>query len=166
MYPNNESTSTVTLEELSRDPYPIFHRLRRTEPVSWIDQLGMWYVTRYEDVQTVLADPERFTTRFENSTVFDTFGAQTLTSDGAEQRRYRDQFRNAFSPAAIRASLEAAVHERAISLGLHLARLEARIALETLLTRLPGVEPAPGQAMVVEGYEFRQPRRLAVRWSA
>jgi cytochrome P450 len=108
--------ATVTLDELSRDPYPIFRRLRELEPISWIDQLEMWYVTRYNHVQEVLSDAERFTTRFENSTVFDTFGAQMLTSDGTEQRRYRDQFRAAFTPAAVRSSMEAAVRECATAL--------------------------------------------------
>ena len=78
--------AAVTLEELSHDPYPIFQRLREREPISWIDQLEMWYVTRYDHVQEVLSDAERFTTRFEGSTIFDTFGAQMLTSDGSEQR--------------------------------------------------------------------------------
>lgn len=108
---SNRLGAAVTLDALSRDPYPIFQRLREAEPISWIDQLEMWYVTRYEHVQQVLADPAKFTTRFESSTIFDTFGAQMLTSDGSEQRRYRDQFRAAFTPAAIRSTMEAPVRE-------------------------------------------------------
>ncbi|MFZ0499165.1 MAG: cytochrome P450 [Steroidobacteraceae bacterium] len=106
----------VRLHDLSRDPYPIFERLRIAEPVSWIDELQMWYVTRYRDVQAVLGDPVRFTTRFESSTIFDTFGAHMLTSDGAEQRRYRDPFRGAFTPAAVRRNMEGRVRELAGSL--------------------------------------------------
>jgi cytochrome P450 len=75
---------------LNRDPYPIFERLRVAEPVSWIDELQMWYLTRYRDIQAVLGDPVRFTTRFESSTIFDTFGTHMLTSDGAEQQRYHE----------------------------------------------------------------------------
>src|SRR5262245_31258500 len=113
---SNRLGAAVTLDELSRDPYPIFQRLRELEPISWIDQLEMWYVTRYNHVQEVLSDAERFTTRFEKSTIFDTFGAQMLTSDGSEQRRYRDQFRAAFTPAAVRSSMESAVRECAAAL--------------------------------------------------
>ena len=113
---SNRFGAAVTLDELSRDPYPVFQRLRELEPISWIDQLGMWYVTRYNHVQEVLSDAGRFTTRFEASTIFDTFGAQMLTSDGCEQRRYRDQFRAAFTPAAVRSSMEAALRECATAL--------------------------------------------------
>jgi cytochrome P450 len=112
----NRLGAAVTLNELSRDPYPIFQRLRDREPISWIDQLEMWYVTRYNHVQEVLSDPQRFTTRFESSTIFDTFGAQMLTSDGSEQRRYREPFRAAFSPGAIRSRMEASVRECATAL--------------------------------------------------
>jgi cytochrome P450 len=106
----------VKLNDLNRDPYPIFERLRVTEPVSWIDELQMWYLTRYGDVQAVLGDPVRFTTRFESSTIFDTFGAHMLTSDGAEQQRYREPFRSAFTPAAVHRNMEGRVRELARSL--------------------------------------------------
>jgi cytochrome P450 len=106
----------VRLDDLSRDPYPIFELLRVREPVSWIDELQMWYLTRYADVQAVLGDPARFTTRFESSTIFATFGAHMLTSDGAEQQRYREAFRSAFTPAAVQRNLEGRVRELARSL--------------------------------------------------
>src|SRR5215813_14488677 len=46
------------------DPYPVYHWLRATEPVRWIElpipQIpGIWLVTRYADVASVLRD-ERF----------------------------------------------------------------------------------------------------------
>lgn len=106
----------VRLNDLNRDPYPIFERLRVAEPVSWIDELQMWYLTRYKDIQTVLGDPARFTTRFESSTIFDTFGTHMLTSDGVEQQRYREPFRGAFTPAAVHRNMEGRVRELARSL--------------------------------------------------
>jgi len=51
-------------------------------------------------------------------------------------------------------------------LGLHLARLEARIGLETLFSRLPDLRPMLDEPMIVEGYEFRQPKQLRVCWSS
>jgi cytochrome P450 len=36
------------------DPYPLYHRLRREDPVHWDPFLHAWIVTRYADVVTVL----------------------------------------------------------------------------------------------------------------
>jgi cytochrome P450 len=42
------------------DPYPFYARARREQPVFFSPLLRMWYVTRYDDVLTVLKDPARF----------------------------------------------------------------------------------------------------------
>jgi cytochrome P450 len=42
------------------DPYPVYHRLRRENPVHWSDALGGWVLTRYADVLAILRDPRRF----------------------------------------------------------------------------------------------------------
>jgi cytochrome P450 len=49
-------------------------------------------------------------------------------------------------------------------IGLHLAKLEARIALETLMRRLPGLALVSFAQSSPEGNEFRQPRRMDVVW--
>lgn len=46
-----------------RDPYPVFRRLRESEPVYWSDRLRRWVVTRYEDAAAILRDPETFSSR-------------------------------------------------------------------------------------------------------
>ena len=38
------------------DPYPLYHRLRREDPVHWDPFLHTWVVTRYADVVRVLRD--------------------------------------------------------------------------------------------------------------
>jgi cytochrome P450 len=50
-------------------------------------------------------------------------------------------------------------------LGAQLAKAEARIALETVLTRLPGLKLERESSEPPSGYEFRQPRRLTVSWN-
>src|SRR5437660_10028311 len=40
--------------EVLANPYPLFHRLRREDPVHWDPFLHAWVVTRYEDVVMVL----------------------------------------------------------------------------------------------------------------
>ena len=82
----------ITIEALADDPYPVFHELRRTEPVTWAPALGMWLLTRRDDIVRVLADWERFTTDSPASTIRDIFGSHMLTTDGDEQIRYKRRF--------------------------------------------------------------------------
>jgi cytochrome P450 len=54
-----DTTAALSLHRLMQpevlaDPYPLFHRLRREDPVHWDPFLHCWVVTRYEDVQRVL----------------------------------------------------------------------------------------------------------------
>jgi len=49
-------------------------------------------------------------------------------------------------------------------LGAHLARLEAQVAVETVLTRLPGLRLDPGHASAPRGLVFRKPPDLRAQW--
>jgi cytochrome P450 len=51
-----------------------------------------------------------------------------------------------------------------VCVGVHLARLEARAALLTLLRRLPGLRLDPDRPAEVRGLVFRKPPRLDVVW--
>ena len=106
----------ISLEELDRDPYPVFARLREREPISWVPALGMWYVVRYEDVREALFDSKRLTTASAQSTIFDTFGAQMLTTEGATHDRYRQATKQPFAPNFIRSNLEGSIRDLAIAL--------------------------------------------------
>jgi cytochrome P450 len=64
---NSEPSSTVPSEpplslyrllepQVLADPYPLYERLRREDPVHWDPYLHAWVVTRYADVITVLHD--------------------------------------------------------------------------------------------------------------
>jgi cytochrome P450 len=106
----------ITLEELDRDPYPAFERLRRYEPISWIAALNMWYLVGHEDVRSALLDTSRLTTESAQSTILDTFGAHILTTEGALHERYRQALRQPFTPSFIRSHLEAAIEAAAAAL--------------------------------------------------
>jgi hypothetical protein len=43
-----------------RDPYPVLARARAEQPVFELEGLGLWMVTRYEDIKRILRDPETF----------------------------------------------------------------------------------------------------------
>lgn len=88
----------VTLEELERDPYPVYARLRDEEPVSWVPAVGLWLVTRYEDVRYVDQTPELFTAETEPSTLNRTMGKNMLGSEGPDQRRIRRVLEPPFRP--------------------------------------------------------------------
>ena len=52
---------------------------------------------------------------------------------------------------------------------MHLARLELRVGLDTILDRLPNLRLDPDAALddvVIEGYAFRGPRSLPVLFDA
>jgi cytochrome P450 len=49
-------------------------------------------------------------------------------------------------------------------LGAHLARLEAQVAVGTLLARLPGLRLDPRYPSAPRGLVFRKPPALRVRW--
>ena len=89
----------VTIDALADDPYPLFHELRAAEPVTWAPELGMWLLTRRDDILRVLADWERFTTDSPASTIRDIFGSHMLTTDGDEQIRYKRRFIGPFRRA-------------------------------------------------------------------
>src|SRR5919206_2488745 len=80
---------TVTVEDLESDPYPIYERLRAEEPVSWVESVGLWLVTRWDDVQEIDTTPEVFTGETEPSTLNRTFGKNMLGSEGPYHDRVR-----------------------------------------------------------------------------
>lgn len=56
------TTWSSLLAELDADPYPVYARLRAGQPVFLLPEVNQWLVTRWDDVQRVLTDPETFTT--------------------------------------------------------------------------------------------------------
>ena len=95
----------VTVEALAGDPYPLFHELRTAEPVTWVPELGMWMLTRRDDIVEVLADWKRFTTDAPASTIRDIFGSHMLTTDGEPQIRYKRRFIGPFRRGSLERNL-------------------------------------------------------------
>jgi cytochrome P450 len=93
--------ATVTVEALESDPYPIYKRLRDEEPVSWVESVGLWLVTRWDDVVYVDKTPDLFTGETEPSTLNRTFGKNLLGSEGDYHSRIRSIIYPAFRVAAI-----------------------------------------------------------------
>ncbi|MBW2316693.1 MAG: cytochrome P450, partial [Deltaproteobacteria bacterium] len=113
-----------------RDPYPLYHELRAVEPVHR-SSLGMWFLTRYDDIAAMLRDP-RFGKNFSHQ-METTIGPKwrqhpavtnqefsILNIDGAAHTRLRRRVIGAFKKRAIdglRASIETTVEELLVPYG-------------------------------------------------
>jgi cytochrome P450 len=93
--------ATIGVEELERDPYPAYARLRADEPVSWVESVGLWLVTRWDDVNHVIKSPDVFTAETEPSTLNRTFGKNLLGSEGGYHQRIRSIIQPWFRNQAI-----------------------------------------------------------------
>ncbi|MDX6495356.1 MAG: hypothetical protein QOE17_1342, partial [Gaiellales bacterium] len=80
---------SVTVEDLERDPYPIYARLRADAPVCHIPAVALTLVTRWDDVQHVARHPDLFTADVASSPLTRTLGQNMLTLDGERQKRIR-----------------------------------------------------------------------------
>jgi cytochrome P450 len=81
--------SEISVAELEADPYPIYAQLRAERPVCYVESVGLWLVTRWQDVQHVDKSPEVFSGETEPSTLNRTFGKNLLGSEGAYHERIR-----------------------------------------------------------------------------
>src|SRR5262249_13706476 len=97
------------------DPHPVFHRMRREEPVHYSRALGAWLVSRYDDVLRGLRDPRLSSDRIpsildaqvaagDRGRVRDferTRRAMMVNTDGPAHLRLRRLVNPAFSPTAV-----------------------------------------------------------------
>jgi len=97
------------------DPHPLYHRMRREDPVHWSESLRAWFVTRFDDVQSCLRDP-RLSSRRTDSIVSSQLPAgdrplaadyarlsrgMMLFQDGDDHHRLRTLGNHAFTPSAL-----------------------------------------------------------------
>ena len=106
-----------------RDPYPRYRRLREAAPVHRSALGGVWFLTRYDDVATVLKD-ERFVKDVANAltpqqaanqpwfrTVFPTLRRHMLHRDPPDHTRLRALVHKVFTPRLIEhATVEHEIH--------------------------------------------------------
>ncbi|MCA1672677.1 MAG: cytochrome P450, partial [Actinobacteria bacterium] len=58
----------ISLAQLEADPYPIYKKLRDQEPVAFVEALGFWLVTRWDDVVRVDRETDVFSAAIDHST--------------------------------------------------------------------------------------------------
>ncbi|BCB78075.1 cytochrome P450 [Phytohabitans flavus] len=110
------------------DPYPFYAEARRSEPVFHSPRLDAWVVTRFDDVDAVLKDPEGFSSAHSLRPVRELYPAtfaelangyppkpDHITSDGEAHRRLRAPYIKRLTPGAVK-PMELAIRERADAL--------------------------------------------------
>jgi cytochrome P450 len=95
----------ITVEELDRDPYPIYARMRREAPVCFVPAVGLWFVTRWEDVEHAASRVDLFVSRVHPSPLERAMGGDSiLLLDGEPQRRLRAMLDPSLRPRAVEAT--------------------------------------------------------------
>jgi cytochrome P450 len=94
---------TITLEDLHRDPFPIYRRLRAQTPVLRVKATGRTFLTKAADTKYVKDHPEIFSSDDTNTPMERAFQAHTLMrKDGAAHMRERMTMAPAFAPKVIK----------------------------------------------------------------
>ncbi len=97
--------ASVTVEELDRDPYPVYARLRSDAPVCLVPAVGLWFVTRWADVEAAATQPEVFCSRVDPSPLERTMGGESiLLLDGEPQTRLRAMLDPSLRPRVVEAT--------------------------------------------------------------
>lgn len=92
----------ITLDQLDRDPFPIYRRLRAQAPVLRVKSAGRTLLTKAVDTKYVKDNPEIFSSDDPNTPMKRAFRAHTLMrKDGDEHRRERMAMAPAFTAKVI-----------------------------------------------------------------
>jgi cytochrome P450 len=91
----------VSVAELEDDPYPFLAMLRAEAPVAYVPALGLWMLTRFDDVKLAHGDRERFET-YGPPALSECLGEHhILNVDGDQHRRYRDGLHASLAPRIV-----------------------------------------------------------------
>jgi cytochrome P450 family 104 len=93
---------TITIAELTRDPYPIYRRLRREAPVLRVKSVGRTFLTKAADTKYVKDNAALFSSDDPNTPMKRAFLAHTLMrKDHDEHRAERMAMMPALMPKTI-----------------------------------------------------------------
>jgi cytochrome P450 len=122
--------ASVTVEELDRDPYPVYARLRAEAPVCLVPAVGLWFVTRWADVEEAANRPDVFCSRVDPSPLERTMGGESiLLVDGEAQTRLRAMLDPSLRPRVVEAATPDLIEPLADEL---LAAIEAKAEAELM----------------------------------
>jgi cytochrome P450 len=94
--------AAITVEELDADPYPIYARMRREAPVCFVPAVGLWFVTRWADVEFATSNPELIDSSVTPSPLDRVMGGPSiLVLDGAPQKKLRAMIDPSLRPRVV-----------------------------------------------------------------
>lgn len=89
----------ITVEALWDDPYPIYAQTRREAPACYVPAVGLWFITRWADVEYAAAHPSPFPASVRDSPLDRTLGGtNVLTVDGERHKPWRAPLDGALRP--------------------------------------------------------------------
>lgn len=100
-------------DENFEDPIPVYDRMREVEPIHWNEKRQLWFVSRFEDVMTILKDRDHFVAgpfqaerphmeRSKKEHAREFAGGTMLTNEPPEHARLRRPANPSFSPKAMK----------------------------------------------------------------
>ena len=99
-------------DPMTDDPWPTYARLREEAPCYWVDALGCWVLTRFDDIMKVSMDIEHYTIE-RGSTIgalqgepFSGKPIMFMTMDPPRHTPYRSMLSKHFTPRAAKAMEE------------------------------------------------------------
>lgn len=101
--PQAPINSTIGMDQLTLDPYPIYRQMRAQTPVVRVEGVKRTFLTKAADTKMVKDNPELFSSNDPNTPMLPAFQAHTLMrKDGLEHRRERMAMQMAYTPKVIK----------------------------------------------------------------
>ena len=91
-----------TTEELYRDPYPIWKRLRRDTPVAWAPAAEAWLIAKRQDLEDIYTDRELISAEVPDTATNRSLGAPNiLTVEGPAHAEIRGSINQVLLPRTV-----------------------------------------------------------------
>ncbi len=100
-----EWADSITVEQLDEDPYPIYARMRREAPVCFVPAVGLWFVTRWDDVEFAASHANLIDSSVTPSPLNRVMGGPSiLVLDGEPQKKLRAMLDPSLRPRVVEAT--------------------------------------------------------------
>ena len=100
-----EWAAQITVEQLDENPYPFYALMRREAPVCFVPAVGLWFVTRWADVEFAASHTDVIDSAVTPSPLDRAMGGKSiLVLDGPPQKRLRAMLDPSLRPRVVEAN--------------------------------------------------------------